>query len=101
MEMTDWSVYIIECRTKDLYVGVSNDVIKRVKRHNDGLACRYTRFRGPVRLVYAEVCESYKVARKRESIIKKYSRVKKFNLINKSKTSHPAYAGFEVQNFTS
>ncbi|HLF17532.1 MAG TPA: GIY-YIG nuclease family protein [Candidatus Omnitrophota bacterium] len=76
-----WSVYIIECRTKDLYIGIAQDVNKRVELHNQGRACRYTKFRRPVQLKYVEVSGSYTDARKRERQIKKYSRFKKLALM--------------------
>jgi len=82
----DWYVYIVECRTKDLYVGVARDVEKRIQLHNQGRACRYTQFRRPVVLKYTEDYHSYTEARKRERQIKKYSRVKKKALMKQVKT---------------
>ena len=76
-----WYLYIIECRTKELYVGVCKNVLERVKLHNTGRAARYTKFRRPVNLIYQELCESYSHARKREKQVKKYSRQKKFALV--------------------
>ena len=81
LKVIGWSVYIVECRTKDLYVGVAQDVNKRVALHNQGRACRYTKFRKPVQLIYVESCADYAEARKRERQIKKYSRVKKLALM--------------------
>ncbi|MFH1621856.1 MAG: GIY-YIG nuclease family protein [Candidatus Omnitrophota bacterium] len=78
-----WFVYIVECRTKELYVGISKDVEERIKEHNRGGACRYTRFRKPVKLLYKEPNESYSCARARERQIKKFSRRKKLLLIDK------------------
>ena len=84
---TEWFVYIIECRTADLYVGIAKDVIKRVRDHNKGYGARYTKFRRPVKLLYFEKTENYNLARKREQEIKKFSREKKLILIN-NKISH-------------
>ncbi len=78
-----WSVYLVECRTKDIYVGISKDVDERIKQHNAGQACRYTKFRGPVRFLYAEPCDNYLQARRREKEIKRFSRKKKLALIKK------------------
>ena len=100
-ENVGWYVYILECKTRELYVGISKDVNERLKKHNEGRACRYTKFRRPVRLLYQESCENYQTARKRERQVKRYSRTKKLELINDIETSHPADAGFEVQKFTS
>ena len=82
--MNVWSVYILECRTKDLYVGIASDVLARVDLHNKGRACRYTKFRRPVQLIYQEKCDDYTSARKREKQIKKFSREKKLSLIKSS-----------------
>jgi len=84
-----WNVYIIECRTKDLYVGVAQDVSKRVALHNQGIACRYTKFRRSVLLKYYESVESYAMARQRERQIKKYSRAKKIVLMEQIKDLSP------------
>jgi len=78
-----WFVYIAECKDGTLYVGVAKDVNKRIKDHNSTNKCRYTRFRKPLTLVYKEYCENYNIARKREIEIKRFSRKKKLELINK------------------
>lgn len=79
-----WFVYIAECQDKTLYVGIARDVDKRIKEHNTTSKCRYTRFRKPLILKYREDCPNYNRARKREFEIKKFSRKKKFDLINGS-----------------
>ena len=88
----EWSLYIIECRTDELYIGIAEDVNKRVEEHNRGQACRYTKFRNPVRLIHFEFCGDYTSARKREREVKRFSRVKKLALRDLS----PQEAGLEV-----
>ena len=83
-DIKEWFVYIVECGTKDLYVGIASDVAERVNRHNKGKASRYTKFRTPVKLIYTEKCLDYSAARKREREMKKYSRVKKLALVEKT-----------------
>ena len=78
-----WWLYIIRCCGGELYVGIAQDVEARVIRHNRGLACRYTKYRLPVSLIYKEKCGDYKDARKRESEVKKFSRKKKLALISR------------------
>ena len=90
--MEQWFLYIIECRTAELYVGIAQDVEKRVQEHNKGRACRYTKFRTPVKLVYSEFCGEYLTARRREREVKRFSRSKKLALRDLS----PPKAGFEV-----
>lgn len=48
-----WYVYLIECGDGSLYTGVACDVARRVGEHAAGRGARYTRGRGPVRMVAA------------------------------------------------
>ncbi len=75
------AVYIVECADKTLYTGWSTDVARRVKEHNAGRGAKYTRTRGPVRLVYTEAQPNRSAAMKRELQIKRMSRAKKLRLI--------------------
>ena len=76
-----WFVYIIECRDKRLYTGITNHLQARVAQHNEGVGCRFTRGRAPVKLVYHQSCPSRSEALKREAAIKKLSRDQKLELI--------------------
>ena len=78
-----WFAYVAECHDKTLYVGVARDVKKRIADHNKTNKCKYTRYRKPIKLKYKELCENYSIARKRESEIKKFSRKKKLDLIQR------------------
>jgi len=49
--MTEFYVYIVQCRDGSLYTGVAKDVEARVRQHNAGQGARYTRGRGPVVLI--------------------------------------------------
>ncbi len=73
--------YILECSDGSYYCGITNNIDKRVKKHNKGIASKYTRCRLPVKLIYGEICESKSAALKREFSIKKLSRDKKEDLI--------------------
>jgi predicted GIY-YIG superfamily endonuclease len=76
-----WFVYVLRCADGSLYTGITNDVARRCKQHNDGRASRYTRGRRPVRLVYQEGHPSRGSALKREAAIKSLSRPEKERLI--------------------
>lgn len=80
-----WVVYIAECRDGTYYCGIAKDVVKRITEHNTTNKCRYTMFRKPLVLKYHEQCENYKMARSRETEIKKFSRKKKEVLITGKK----------------
>ena len=74
-------VYILKCRTGQLYTGYTNNIKRRVVEHKNGTASKFTRSRLPVILVYQEQCRSRIHALKREAQIKKISRKKKLELV--------------------
>ena len=77
--------YILKCSDGTLYTGYTNDLEKRLKKHNNNKSgAHYTKIRRPVKLVYWETFDSLKDARIRESEIKKLSRKEKIELINKA-----------------
>jgi putative endonuclease len=95
-----WFLYIIECRDKKLYTGIALDVEKRVREHNKGTACRFTKYRWPVKFMFTEGWPDKSSARKREMEIKKFKRSEKIELINKG-PSAPRKLGASGSNFTS
>ena len=78
-----WVLYLLSCRDRSLYTGITNDLAKRLKRHNAGTGARYTRSRLPVRVVYAEPCKSRSDALKREYAIKQLPRREKLKLVKR------------------
>jgi len=81
MEQT-WYLYILRCRDNTLYTGITTDVAKRLEAHRSGKGAKYTRGRGPLDLVYREICGSHSEALKREAEVKKLSREEKLVLIH-------------------
>ncbi len=79
----DCTVYILRCSDNSLYTGWTDNLERRIKRHNDGMGAKYTRARRPVEGVYTEILERREQALKRECAIKKLSRIQKIELINK------------------
>ncbi len=78
-----WHLYILRCKNGSLYTGVTNDLDRRYKMHQDGKAAKYTRTRRPVELVYSETCLGRREALVRECEIKEYSKKKKEELVLK------------------
>lgn len=77
-----FAVYILKCNDGTLYTGSTNDIRKRVHRHNHlKSGARYTKARRPVRLVYFETCKTFKEARQREYLIKSLTREEKLGLL--------------------
>ncbi|RXT14929.1 GIY-YIG nuclease family protein [Ammoniphilus sp. CFH 90114] len=74
-------VYMLRCKDSSLYTGITNDIEKRVKKHNSGKASRYTRARLPVKMVYLEQCENKSAALRREIEIKRYTKSEKERLL--------------------
>ncbi len=78
-----WFVYILRCADGSLYTGVTTDLERRCRQHNDGNASRYTRCRRPARLVYHEVAADRGAALRREAAIKALSRPQKERLLRR------------------
>lgn len=75
-----WTVYILECADKTLYTGITNDMAGRLQKHTKGTGAKYTRGRGPLKVVHTEVHRTKGRALKREIHIKSLSRTEKLAL---------------------
>ena len=75
-------VYIVECSDGTFYTGWTNNLGKRIAMHSNGLGAKYTKGRGPVKLMHYEEFEDKKDAMKREYEIKKLTRKAKITLIS-------------------
>ncbi|MGE3144957.1 MAG: GIY-YIG nuclease family protein [Pseudorhodoplanes sp.] len=83
--MRRYYVYILASRPGGaIYVGVTNDLIRRVFEHKSGVADSFTKRYGITRLVYFEVHDSMYRAIQREKNIKHWSRSWKTKLIVQS-----------------
>jgi putative endonuclease len=76
-----WFLYILKCGDGTLYTGITNDMQRRLRQHNDGSASRYTRSRLPVKLIYREPCRSRSLALRKEWAIKRLPRKEKEHYI--------------------
>ena len=74
-------VYMLRCGDGTLYTGITNDLDRRVRAHNEGKGAKYTRSRLPVTPVYWEIQPDKSAALKRELEIKGYSRAEKLALV--------------------
>lgn len=73
--------YVLRCGDGSLYTGWTNDIEKRLKAHNEGRGAKYTKGRGPVKLVYVEEFATKEEAMKREYAIKHMTRREKEKLL--------------------
>jgi len=80
--------YILRCADGTLYTGWTNDLEKRLSRHNSGKGGKYTRSRLPVELVYHECFDTKAEAMSREWHIKNMSREEKLRLINERRRDY-------------
>lgn len=46
-----WHLYVLRCADGSLYCGITNDLPRRLAQHERGTGARYTRGRGPLKLV--------------------------------------------------
>ena len=74
-------VYIVRCRDDSLYIGTARDVAKRLAQHDAGKGAKYTRSRGPVKLLWQEGPMTVSRALRREHQLKQLTRPQKFALI--------------------
>ena len=78
----NWVVYMLECADKSLYTGITTNLERRLAEHAAGKGAKYTRGRGPFRLVYSETCAGRAEATRREAAIKLMDKAKKWLLVS-------------------
>jgi len=79
--MGTFYVYIMASRSHVLYVGVTNDLARRVEEHKQGLVAGFTSRYRVTRLVYFEEFADIRDAIAREKVIKGWVRSRKIGLI--------------------
>ena len=83
-----WHLYLIRTRTGQLYTGITKNIQKRFKEHQEGgsKAAKYLKGKKPLKLVFYKKIGSLSQALKAEAKIKKWPKEKKESLI---KNNHP------------
>ncbi len=76
-----WYVYILRCGDGSLYTGITDNIPRRLAAHQAGRGAKYTRGRGPLKLVYQEEVSDKTAALRREIEIKRLKRAEKERLI--------------------
>ncbi len=80
-QMAYWLYFLASKPGSTLYLGVTNDLVRCVYEHREGLAESFTRRYGIKRLVYFETHETIAAALQREKNLKHWSREWKIDLI--------------------
>ena len=79
----EYYVYILTNRFNNLlYVGVTNDIVRRISEHKSHSIQGFTERHKIDKLVYVESCNDINDAIAREKQIKSWNRKRKFDLIN-------------------
>jgi len=78
-------VYIARCKDTSLYTGITTNIKRREKEHNNAnkLGAKSLRGKRPVTIVYSEEYTTESDARKREVAIKRWNRKYKLKLIQR------------------
>jgi putative endonuclease len=70
-----WYVYLLRCNDGSIYTGISNNLERRVKEHNNSKkGAKYTSCRRPVKMVFNKVVENRSIASREELRIKKLTK---------------------------
>jgi putative endonuclease len=80
--MNNWTLYIIHCNDGSLYTGITNDLDNRISQHESGKGAKYTKGRGPFKVIYTEQHPDRSTASKRELKVKALTRPQKLALSN-------------------
>lgn len=78
----EYYVYMMTNKSRTLYIGVTNDLLRRVHEHKNKLVPGFTSKYNIQFLVYYESTSSIQVALEREKQIKGWLRAKKIALID-------------------
>lgn len=79
--MDNWYLYLVRCGDGSLYTGITIDVERRFKAHQDNTGAKYLRGRGPLVLVFKEKIGDKRLAFKVEHAIKRWPKSKKEALV--------------------
>jgi putative endonuclease len=86
MEKKIWFVYIIENEKGHYYTGITTDLMRRFEEHSDSKkGAKFFHTGSPKSIAFHKEFPNRSEAQKFESFIKSLSRMKKIELMNKSR----------------
>ena len=77
----EWFLYLIRCKSGQLYTGISTNVERRFAEHQSGRGAKYLRGKAPLELVFQQKIGSRSEALKTEASIKKWPKENKEKMI--------------------
>lgn len=85
MAASDHYFYVLECADGSYYAGYTNDLEKRLAAHNAGKGAKYTRAKGPSKLIHQEGYDTKPAAMKAEYAFKQLTKAQKIRYIAEGK----------------
>jgi putative endonuclease len=79
-----YHVYILSSRSRCIYIGITNDLLRRLAEHRRGAIPGFTKKYRITRLVHFEAYESVTTAITREKQLKRWPRPRKNKLIERN-----------------
>jgi putative endonuclease len=76
-----WCVYVLKCRGNFIYIGLTNNIDRRLKEHEKGTGSKFVRSRRPFELVKTISCKSAGEARRLEYSLKRLKRSRKIEAL--------------------
>ncbi len=92
--MKEYYVYIMTNGVRTLYIGVTNDLMRRIFEHKEKLAEGFTKKYNITMLAYHETASDVQAAIVREKQLKSWRRSKKIALIE---SSNPQWKDFSLE----
>ena len=74
---------MLRCENGSIYTGTAKDYLKRYEEHLNGKGAKYTKAHKVIKIERVFLCDSRSIACSLESVIKKYIKKKKENIISK------------------
>ncbi|MDQ0430907.1 putative endonuclease [Planomicrobium stackebrandtii] len=85
MAASEHYFYVLECADQSYYAGYTNDLASRLAAHNAGKGAKYTRAKGPSKLIYHECYDTKPAAMKAEYAFKQLTKAQKIRYIAEGK----------------
>ena len=77
-----WCVYVLKCRNNYLYIGITNNIERRLTEHDKGKGSKFVRSQRPFELLKTIPCSSVSEAKSLEYRLKKMQRRRKIEVLD-------------------